>query len=236
MDLDVELDDYHKLITALATEGDGINVSMNNVTIDSFYMGLYLFSENSSITATNLVILNTALVDPGFPLDTAILSLSGSNTINWISGRSNAPIAITIVDVMGEDSDIQDAAQRITISSKALSSPDFDMTFDDPEVFQTTTCVNQFVNRGFILGTTWDICDETDGGDGDNGGGGDTDPDGGDGDGDLGNGPGTPGTGFFTKSSSGLDGSAILSTVIGGVVALGLYLKLRRAGRLISRF
>jgi len=74
-------------------------------------------------------------------------------------------------------------------------------------------------------------CVENPGG-GDNGGGGTDNGGGNGGDGS----PGTPNTGFFTKSSGGLDGSAILSTATGGIVALGIYLKLRRAGRLISRF
>ena len=179
------------------------NLYLNNVTIDmnGFGIGVGLI-DGGVLTATNLVIINTGGFDfiPELGgINVAIGLVGDGNVVNWISGRSDADLAIFAVDFFGTGLDIQSAASIITLGGNVLSDTDFELIWDDPQLFATTICVNQFVNNGFQLGTQWD-CRDT--------GGGTEEPEGG----NNGNEIEAPGTGIFGDSFTSL--SIIIISII----------------------
>jgi len=147
--------------------GDGNNLYLNNVTLDSFNLGILINSSDNTVIATNLNIINNVMyfIDdiPELPLNAAI-GLTGdsrNNVINWISGQSDVDVAVALLGY--SEADISDIAKDFTIGGNVLSGDDFEELWDVIPFFVTVTCINQFVNNGFTAGSAWN-CSDTDGG------------------------------------------------------------------------
>ena len=141
------------------------NIYLNNVIMDGFSGGITFNGSGSVLTATGLVITNTRdMTVLGLQINLAISLDDGNNIINWISGRSDAETAIGMFALAA---DVPDIASRFSISNSVLSESDFEMTleiFEGFGAFVTTAPINKLVNCGFPVGSEWDICPDTGGG------------------------------------------------------------------------
>ena len=158
-------------------DGSGSSLTFNNVVIDGFNTGVAFHSTSTgnTMTANGLVIINVKdqEIFPGFMVNIAIGANHENDIINWISGRSDADIAIGVI---ASETSMSSFAQRVTIDGDVLSESDFIIAleiFEGFGGFGTIIPINRFVNCGFPVGSQYDICPDTDGGeepgDGDNG-------------------------------------------------------------------
>ena len=157
---------------ALAFYVAASDLHLNNVVVDGFGSAMLVLgepiAEGSRVIANGFVASNVrGTVDSLFgPVNVAIGTAGGGNVINWVSGWSDAEWAVAL-SFMGVP-DI--ATENYMVDSRVLLEGDFVMFWDDGfMVFGTINPVNQLVNCGFPVGSQWDICTETGGGDGENG-------------------------------------------------------------------